>query len=475
MQTRAYKKRGAQAAFIPTNGKCGYADFLRAHAGKATTEALLLGLFASDGHPDMLVRDMHAVRYTGGIVECDFGSRIFNPPNGDITGLAPAMLDAKEVLPPDSAIPGSRTALRQFLDRLMLANGREPSNEILIDGWRGGQPAGRAMDGHILRLWKLHETDEALYKALVGGRFAPVLRKLRAVRQSDPVLFNPLRDLLMIQSLIWCAHDAQMVIARIYQTVQFGPLAQNGKSPESVMNALKRTRTALEISLDAFFSDDWRSGNMDRPGSSGMDLARHRNAEVRAVAKRVRHLLGKNAESAMSIERVTELMNEVAQTLRGSDTVFKRTAAPPTGNIMAKHFAAEWYSVPSPLTAMAVVAYRLVQAEVQLPGRIDAMIARIDPVSCQNLPLPPCDEASMPRSTGARVNALMDFYRSRLLREDTFQAEGIRSWKATDAAKVFLSQRGQRMLGDDHGAATDPRRSFYLLDVIPEHRFVAGG
>lgn len=47
-------------------------------------------------------------------------------------------------------------------------------------------------------------------------------------------------------------------------------------------------------------------------------------------------------------------------------------------------------------------------------------------------------------------------------------------WKAIEASRTFLRNRHRRRSADHHGSAGDPRRAFYLLDVILEHRFAIG-
>ena len=71
--------------------------------------------------------------------------------------------------------------------------------------------------------------------------------------------------------------------------------------------------------------------------------------------------------------------------------------------------------------------------------------------------------------TTKRLEELLHFYRDAIWAENDTTSWA--QWKATGGSSDFLSHRGLRRLNDHHGPAGDPRRAFYLLDILPEHRF----
>lgn len=122
---------------------------------------------------------------------------------------------------------------------------------------------------------------------------------------------------------------------------------------------------------------------------------------------------------------------------------------------------------------MSVAIRRLIQAEQQLPAMIDAVIAgEASAATTILLPLPAHHRAQLCRLSVTRQLDLLAFYRRTVLADGNRNSSN--PWKAVKASGDFLRKRGLRGSGDHHGLAGDPRRAFYLLDIIPEHRFAIG-
>lgn len=140
---------------------------------------------------------------------------------------------------------------------------------------------------------------------------------------------------------------------------------------------------------------------------------------------------------------------------------------------MLRSFSAVWFG-GSKVAMAAVAVLRLIQAEHQIGKLIDERVPvrglRITPRD--GTTLPPFDPAALP---GWRTRAieLLDFYRRTLLRDSDYTI-GTTSREAIDTARNFLIKRGQRQIEDYEGAPDDPKRAFYLLDVLPEQRFALG-
>lgn len=95
-----------------------------ARVGDRTDDATLLAWVEAGHHdPQALVAELHRHLYAGGIAEDDWWRHLYDPTLVDIRNLPPAILDAKEMLPPADCLPQTKPALRQWLRGLMLRNG----------------------------------------------------------------------------------------------------------------------------------------------------------------------------------------------------------------------------------------------------------------------------------------------------------------------------------------------------------------
>lgn len=459
----------------------GHGDgFLRSNDKNTDPISLLSGLVASGGNMPALVSDLHAFLYRDGIDEGSYSKMLFDPALTDIRKLPAALLDAKKVLPPLDYIPKSREELRTFLERLMLLNGSENNYDLLVAGWSGGDAPGRAFDAHVVRLNDLRSSDPDMYNALVSGHFAPVVAGLRQKVVKNRPAFRRLRGLLVAQSLIWCCHDVQLIIARIGQKPQFGPLLfkqSDTVSPEGAMNRLrKHKRAAVEEALDLFFGTrDWRFGEVAAPVKRiELDLVGCKSRLILAHKRQLEGAFGKGDDGPLPLEQVSELMRQIAALLRPDNLLIARTGEAPTANREARDFATEWYGVKSTLTAAAVAILRLMQAEVEIPRIIDSLIGSEFKAMRDNERLGAFSDFPFPKGAGRRLDELMAFYRESLLNTDKREREGEqRPWKATLAARQFILSGGQRSTGDFHRVHDDGARSIQLLDVIPEYRFAA--
>ena len=136
--------------------------------------------------------------------------------------------------------------------------------------------------------------------------------------------------------------------------------------------------------------------------------------------------------------------------------------------------SAFWYSGLPDVAAAAVPILRLLQAEQQLSQLIDELVPLpgVRFVPRDGTALLPYDEALLPAGWRVRVSQLPKCYR--LLLNDLHSQAGSTAWPAIDAARAFLKARDQRMIGDHEGDRKNLRRTLYLLDLLPDHRFAAG-
>ena len=326
----------------------------------------------------------------------------------------------------------------------------------------------------------LRVMEPMLYDQLVGGRFRSVVLRLR---EAEPWAAVRLRRMLVRQALIWCAHDVQMVFARLQWPPEFGLLATTGSkvpSPEGVLNQLRDRRKALATALTLFFgTDEWQRRDVEPPPLiAETNLRRHPDKRIRQLARRYWEHFCRGEFDWMKGDLAAVLMKQIAATLREDDDgMLARTAEPRTTNQEPKTFPREWYHVASPLAAGAVAIRRLIQAETGIVAMIDRLVSpSLEAIPPREALALPAYRATPGYGANTRVLALLNHYRREMWREnvddeDDNKKDWVRSHSATAEAERFLLERGKRLIHHHHGNTHDPHRSFYLLDVIPEHRF----
>ena len=455
---------------------------MKAAGGRTDPTTLLEGLRLNKFKLDGLVADLHGVIYSKGIEEDEYGRHLFGTGLTDLRSLPAALLDAKEELPPPDLIPTSKIALNRFLRKLMICNGSHANLDELVAGWGSSESPGKTFNRHVEDLWRLHGDQATLppHNALVGGRFGSVIRYLQ--RHPEAANFSTIRRLLVHQALIWCAHDVQMVVARLTKPIRFGVLG-SGKSgkqtPERELNHQRERYAALEETLTAFFgAEDWRNPALELVGPSSISqLPKPMNAYIRRIERSLRGKTRKPYAAPASLRTVIPMMRAIAAELRNPNETISAMAAVKTANQQPKTFSAKWFQVSSPFTALAVSVRRLVQAESEVPDIIDNLVRNerdSRPVALRGS-LTGYDEFERKRGQATRVDALTRFYRETLYdgKEDT-RAALRPDWKPVRDAGIFLESVGAPRFGDFRGPPNDKRRAFYLLDVIPQHRFSIG-
>lgn len=149
-----------------------------------------------------------------------------------------------------------------------------------------------------------------------------------------------------------------------------------------------------------------------------------------------------------------------------------------------KSFHPMWFSGLSPLAASSVAILRYQQAEAQ----VEALIQDLLPVQGKRPPvrramaLSALYRRDMPKGWQRRFRDLLHAWRITVVNDkdlysrarDVDAREELTGKQPINAALAFLDRAGDRQIGDDHGDQYDVRRTFYLLDVLPEHRLTCG-
>lgn len=419
------------------------------------------------------VDKLFAAIYSAKVEENDYDRLLFGTRDPNLSKLPPAILDAKEVLPSLDQIPQTRAGLIKFLSELMVSFPDEAKLDLLTAAWPASENCRPSLDAHVESLLQIRFRNPKAYNDLVSGRFRGVIQLVRDLRISEPIRAAQLERALVVQALIWCAHDVHMVIARLSSDVGFGELWSGAANltPERALNALKDDRAMLEHVLDVYFDGhDWRIGDLPLKPSKGRRRM-HLNVTKKAQTELKRQLIA-NLQPATA-RKVHDLMCEAANELRASHGILKRTAGPRSGNLEAKQWAVEHYSL-STLAAACVAVLRYVQAEHEMPAivaRITATAVRPEGIDTN---LSAWTRAHVSRGSASRTDNLLIMYREAFdPGNDIKELSSAR--KARRQAEDFVVARGRRDAHDYHGDETALGRAFYLLDVLPEHRFAVGG
>ncbi|WP_164516159.1 hypothetical protein [Sphingomonas sp. 2R-10] len=449
-------------------------SYLTLHS--ADPRAILQELELSGYQLTRLVTELHHLTYNGGIEEAEYGARLFDPGLTDIRLLPPGLLDAKEELLPPTLIPRTREDLKRFLRRLMILNGEEVNYDVLVKGWTDRQGERHALDHHVSDLWRIRDANIDVYDGLVAGRFATVIRHLKTVDTS--AYRTKLRGVLIRQALIWCSHDVQLVVARIAKPVDLSKLgvlrdASAERSPQRAANSQTERYDAIAETLDAFFGcQDWRRDDVELAAPAAETLlAKPKHVWFGRILRRLRSSV--KSPAGPDLKQVTVLMRAVAAQMRHPDlagTEYPKYLVKYKG---PKTFPAKWHHLTSPVSVIATAVRRLIQAEHEIPAIVDDLIANRQSKRPTQLrgSLSSYDNITLPRGATERLDELAAFYHDTFISAQA-TSEAVANWKHRKETADFLREMGARRPGDHHGNTR--RRSFYLLDIIPEHRFAAG-
>ena len=315
-----------------------------------------------------------------------------------------------------------------------------------------------------------------LYAGLVAGRLTPVIRYLQTADASAYSI--KLRGVLIRQALIWCSHDVQLIVARIAQPVDLSKLgvlrdASAERSPQRATNSQAERYAAITETLDAFFGcQDWRYEDVTLAGPAAETLlARPKHVWFGRVLRRLRS--SPNTSAGPDLKQVTVLMRAVAAQMRRADLSGTEYLAGFVNYKGPKTFPAKWHDLTSPVSVIATAVRRLIQAEHEIPVIVDDLIANRQSKRPTLLrgSLSSYSDMTLPRGATERLDELTAFYHDSFISAQA-TSEAVANWKHRKETADFLREMGARRPGDHHG--NDRRRSFYLLDIIPEHRFAAG-
>lgn len=444
-----------------------------------------------------------------GMSEDEFGASLYDPDLTDLRKLAIGLLFEKEETMPHRFIPRApdqREKLMKLCRRMIIRN-EDPAliAEILKKFPSPGSRsrAGGKLDTHVSELISLSDVDEKLYDAVIAGQLGEVVLALRRNRIPPRMSRERLFGILHRQSLLWCCNDIQMILAHLHVANKNPMLAfiesdYHNLEPETAEKlfdaSLRGLQWILEIyrpgapESDAPKFDDIEDTNV-RSGlkilmalviseklTDGKDLVALKAELDRVVEEMIAdiaagktYLIGAKNDLASYLEPDSEQDDE-------TDTANKSETKGRTPD--EKSFAQSWFGLSLQQAAMVPIL-RYVQAEAMLEDHLRYMCESSDAPSDRALPkaldswaLPPIDKEKLNIGWNVRSRRLLFRYRQQLLNDHMLNEVFKRSTSERTLNVVLekLSSWGTREIGDDHASRGLERRTFYLLDIIPEHR-----
>ncbi len=453
---------------------------------------------------DRDLQELQELNYFGGCEEAEFAKALFDPDLGDARELPLGILQQKEeALPPDM-VPNTREGLERLFRALVNRNGDECLIDLVVEGWPGsGRLNKPTIESHARDMITLAQSDDQLFRLMVCGQHAEALR--RGVEDGLPDGFSPERFLRMFvrMCLLWAAHDVQLVVAQLH-IAEHRPL---GSWPANAKWGCEAGRWFIGEHRIVAPSAVVRASR--RPYRIAQEIAGFQGLPATEQARRGKALLRRNPalapiyaclEKQISPETQEELKHAVPMLLKAfpayldaheASPFFAQISGKADTPLSGKTFPMLWCSGLTSVQASAVAIWRLVQLEREIEGMVrDAISTRR---SEHAIRLPAFRRCSH-RGGRKRVKELLNAYRRVLLRDKDFGSvkrkahggeanvdslylqapESDAGGPAIRKAAKFLEKRGRRRIEDHAGGPNSARRTFYILDVLPDVRLSRG-
>ena len=411
-----------------------------------------------------------------GIPVDQHAAAIFDPELEDLTTLPVGLLCSKEEALPKELLPTSRADLLALCRRMISRNQDEHLILTVLEGWPGEGLREQKLEHHVSDLWRLRFAESRLYEAILCGQHGEGIFALRHGRIPKGFSSDSLIQILVRHGLLYCTNGLQLNLARnaVAEKNPLNALISTDYTklePTRVANDLVPYTVLLKVLLGLYVTEAESDSDTPEPAEVPNDpIAKSLEASLRFDARQ-RHL------DLMTLRPVLDqTVPFIKQLLAHPDASFLHGLERPiSANELEKSFSAIWFSGLSNLQASAVSVLRYIQAEVELEQEIRRLVPQLGG------PFEVREGTALPAFSPKRLNGwrnrakdLLHAYRQAHLKDPDAKIGKVRKDKtgatAINKAKDFLIERGDRLIPDHEGSATSPRRTYYLLDVIPEHR-----
>lgn len=417
---------------------------------------------------------------------------LFGPGFAGWDEVGAAVLDDRELPIPDSLFPQSRDETLRLCAQLIDRGENGDLVNLVTESW------DMDFERFVNRLWQVAADDRPFFDAVVSGRHRSAFFYMRDVR--IPLALTPVTALALIvkMGLLWCAHDVQLTAARLRRAARrpLGKFLPETKllGVATVYRIGRRFFHPMKRYLDAYCTDEELAQGKRPPETLGRALEIlliRRHAEDRGLppesGPRKKLLDRLVVAGRASLEKVRDPWWDEIRLEK------------PSGLYSRTKFSQIWWSGLDGLQPLAVSILRLLQAEAFMSDLVTEGYRAVSP-RCSSLSgtkyrrlqrigapiygsLPPFAATDLDPGWKERGRLLMTGYRRAIVKDGDLDS-GKRAAKrslndSTDAANddtffdpaiSFLTARRERKISDHEGGPTCERRTFYLLDVLPDIR-----
>ena len=416
---------------------------------------------------------------------------LFGPHFSGWDNVHAAVLDDREIALPNEMLPKSKEETLRCCEQLIDRGEDGDLINLVTASW------DIDLVRFANRLWQTAAKDRPFFEAVITGRHKSAFFYMRDIR--TPLTLTPAAALALIANmgLLWCAHDVQLTAARLRRAAR-KPMGEFLVGEPKLLGAATPHRIGRRfISL----------------AKKALDY--YCTEEELAEGKRPRKTFGKAFEVLM-IRRYVEdrglppesQKKKLDALVVGIRDHLQKASDPwldeirlskPSGDHTRTKFSQIWWSNLEGLQPLAVSVLRFLQAEALIGDLVEEAYQSIDrkPQSKNDRQfnrlrrsgppvygfLPAFAESDLKRGWVERSRMLMTAYRRAIVDDSDLnsrrKASGEDLGNGSDAshddtyfgpASEFLAAQGERRFGDDHGDHNSPRRTFYLLDVLPDVR-----
>lgn len=425
--------------------------------------------------------------------DSDKPSAIFSPSLEAITDLPIGLLTEKECMLPRTLLPSGFSEILRHCKRMISIPQNESYIAYAVAGWEtcpvsrkdfrmfeetAKQNALKHLAAHARVLAQIEADHSEIYEAILCGCHKTALDLLSKEMPKLVLKRHQIRDVIAEHGLIYCLHDLQLIAARarVAEVNPFGSLVFSTMiqtRPENIANQSRRLAATLNSVLAQYTTLSEELGGKRPP-----EKIPNRET-LQSLANQVRYA-GKDSGTGLLSDRsqMDELVRFMRETPVSENQVFLDILDQPISrNGMAISFNALWFSELTSTQAVSVTILRYLQAEKTLGLLIDER----DPWSLgalrEHTAMPAFNLNPKAFQTLREAQDLLFMLRQNILQDKDFTVkESV--WARSDRegrssikkAVKALTHWGQREMGADEGSLEDSGRTYYLLDVIPEHR-----